>query len=245
MDAGTKACSESKASLAYEGANDFEGAERTYRSILDRRPKFASRIHLANTLFKQGRWRQARLEIERYIADAPSDAERQWGYDQLAVIALHRDRANDVLEYARHQPPEGYHDQEVLLALRQSDLAHADRLLAVRPQPADRGQRANHRLEHYVRGERALAAGDSAAAIALFQSAVAERTPMYAIDWYEDCLARAYLRLEKKDEAIGEYRRVLSIYPHLAPAWHGLAKAYAVKGDSASEAASFAKVAEL
>ena len=230
--------------LAYEAANQFEEAEKEYRWILARQPKFASRIHLANTLFKMGRWREAKLEIESYIANAASSAERQWGYDQLAVIALHEGNDRGVLHYAGFQPLEGYHDQEVLLALRRKDLANADRLLNQRPPHADRGQRANSRLELYVRAERALATGDSAA-LALFQEGAAQRTPLYAIDWYEDCLARAYLRLGRTKEAVAEFERVLRIYPRLALAWNGLAQAYLAQGDERQARIALAKVSEI
>ena len=58
------------------------------------------------------------------------------------------------------------------------------------------------------------------------KKAVAERTPLYATEWYEDSLADAYLRLGRYGEAIAEYRRILAIYPRLASAWRGLATAY-------------------
>ena len=231
--------------LAYELANDFAAAEQTYRDVLARQPGFGSRIHLANTLFKMGHWSQAKREIEAYIHNAPSEAERLWGYDQLAVIALRERNPAEVLRLARLQTPAGYHDQEILLALGAGDLTAADRLLAVRPQHADRGQRANRRLELYVRGNRALAGGDSARAIRLLAQATTERTPVYAIDWYEDCLAAAYGKMGRYPEAIAEYRRVLSIYPRLALAWHGLAKVLEASGKPGQAREAFRKVAEI
>lgn len=231
--------------LALEAANDFEQAERTYRWILARQPKFGSRIHLANTLFKLGRWREARQEIGTYIANAASGAERQWGYDQLAVIALRQGKADEVLHYASFQPPEGYHDQEILLWLRRGDLMRASRLLTERAVHADRGQRANDRLLLYVRGEYALASGQPARALELFRHAVAQRTPMYAIDWYEDCLADALRRLGRFDQAIAEYHRVLAIYPRLASAWYGLAQAFQANGDAAQARLALQRVAGI
>jgi len=213
--------------MAYEAAGDFEQAERTYRQILTQQPKFeVARIHLGNALYRMGRWREAQAELERYIADAPSDAERQWGAEELATIALARGDATEVLRLGGSEPPDGYHDQEILLALQQGDLSKADRLLATRVEHADRGQHANQRFVLTVRGERALAAHDPATAIDLLKKAVAERTPLYATEWYEDSLADAYLRLGRYGEAIAEYRRILAIYPRLASAWRGLATAY-------------------
>ena len=231
--------------LAYEAANDFEAAEKEYRWILDRQPKFGSRIHLANALYRMGRWHEAKLELERYIADAPSDAERKWGFDQLAVIALRQGNHDEVMRYARSQSVDGYHDQEILLALHRSDLATAKRLLAARPVHSDRGQRANGRLELYVEGQFQLAGHDAVGAIRTFQQAVAKRTPLYAVDWYEDCLANAYLRLGRFDEAITEYHRVLAIYPRLALSWYGLAKAHLAKRQDESAREAFRKMLEI
>lgn len=231
--------------LGYEAANDFEQAEKIYRMILERQPKFGSRIHLANALYRMGRWKEARQEFERYMADAPSDGERQWGADQLAVLALEQGDDRRLLQLARIQPREGYHDPEILLALRNGDLRRADELLALRPPHADRGQRANQRLELYIQGERALAAGDHPEALRLFQLAVKQRTPLYAVDWYEDCLASALLRLGRHDEAIREYHRVLAVYPRLALAWHGLGKALLAAQQPGLARQAFAKVAEI
>ena len=231
--------------LAYEAANDFEAAEKEYRWILDRQPKFASRIHLANALYRMGRWRESKQMLERYIADAPSEAERNWGLDQLSVIALRQGNHDEVVRYARSQPADGYHDQEILLALHRSDLASAKRLLAARPVHSDRGQRANGRLELYVEGELDLAGHDPVGAVRTFQQAVAKRTPLYAVDWYEDCLANAYLRLGRFDEAITEYRRVLAIYPRLAMSWYGLAKAHLAKRQDEAAREAFQKMLEI
>jgi len=155
------------------------------------------------------------------------------------------DRCLNTLFRPRSQPAGGYHDQEILLALNRGDLAAADRLLAVHPEHADRGQRANDRLFLYVQGQRALAARDASSAIRIFQKAVAQRTPMYAVDWYEDCLANAYLRLGRLDEAILEYKRVLGIYPRLALAWHGLAKAYSANRQDALARWAYGEVPEI
>ena len=62
------------------------------------------------------------------------------------------------------------------------------------------------------------------------------------MEWYEDCLASAYLRTGRVDEAIGEYRRVLEVYPRLALTWHGLAKAYQAKRDNKAAGEAFKQV---
>jgi tetratricopeptide (TPR) repeat protein len=150
-----------------------------------------------------------------------------------------------VLQYARNQPREGYHDQEIFLALRQGNLPRADRLLAARPPHADRGQRANRRLELRVRAERAMASRQTEVALDLFRHAAAERTPLYAIDWYEEPLADAYLRLGRSPEAINEYQRVLGIYPKLALAWYGLAKACQAAGQPGPARRAYQQMALL
>ena len=131
------------------------------------------------------------------------------------------------------------------MALKNGNLRRADELLSLRPQHADRGQRANQRLELYVQGERALAAGHDTEALRLFQRAVKQRTPLYAVDWYEDCLASALLRLGRHDEAIQEYHRVLTVYPRLALAWRGIGRAFLAKQQSGLARQAFAKVGEI
>jgi tetratricopeptide (TPR) repeat protein len=83
------------------------------------------------------------------------------------------------------------------------------------------------------------------ASIPLFRQAVAQRTPLYSIDWYEDSLAQAWLRLGRYPEAIAEFRRILSIYPRLALTWYGLAQALFAQGDEQQGRQAFAKVAEI
>jgi len=68
---------------------------------------------------------------------------------------------------------------------------------------------------------------------------------MYAIDWYEDCLARAFQRLGRTEEAVAEYQRVLSIYPRLATAWYGLGKTQLARGDAASARLAFRQAAGI
>jgi len=60
-----------------------------------------------------------------------SDAELQWGNgSQRAVIALRPRNLDEVMRSARSQPPGGFHDQEILVALHRGDLAADDYLLA-------------------------------------------------------------------------------------------------------------------
>jgi tetratricopeptide (TPR) repeat protein/DNA-binding winged helix-turn-helix (wHTH) protein len=232
--------------LANEAAGNYEEAERAYRQGLELDPRFeVGRLHLADALFHMGRWREAKKELQRYIDDAPSDSERLWGADQLAMIALRQGNLAEAARQASVQSVDGYHDQQTLLALKRGDLAAADELLNMRPEHAERGQRENLRYQLYVRGERALAAHDTKAALAAFQHAVAVRTPFHVMEWYEDCLGNAYLRLGRFDEAIAEYRRVLAIFPRLAPGWHGLGKAYLAKHQDAAARDAFAKVVEI
>lgn len=225
--------------LAYEARNDFEGAERVYRQALALKQEFEiARIHLANTLYRQGRMREARAEVERHLDHTSSDRERVRGSDMLALIASRMGALAEARRRAESEPV-GDHYFETLLAVRRGDLATADRLLAARPEPAGRGERGNRRDYFYALGERALAGHDAPLALRYFQQSAAERTPYFLMDWHEDGLAEAYFRLGRVDDAIQEYRRVLAVYPRLAYTWHGLAKAFQARGQTASADSAF------
>ena len=139
----------------------------------------------------------------------------------------------------------GFHVGAIRLALRSRDLTSADRLLESQPTQSDRGQRGSRRLRLFLMGERALAGKDPDSALRYFRDAVAERAPVYGMEWFEDCLASAYSRIGKFDAAIEEYQRVLGTYRRLALTWYGLAKAYQAKGRREDARKAFQKMLEI
>ena len=63
-------------------------------------------------------------------------------------------------------------------------------------------------------------------ALALFRDALREQPPVGMMDWFEDCLGDAFLKLGKLEDAVSEYQRVLTsgaaqpiVHYHLAQAY--------------------------
>jgi len=72
----------------------------------------------------------------------------------------------------------------------------------------------------------ALRRGFNQQAIDLFREALAEGSLLAEADTLEDCLANAYLRLQRFDDAIVEYNRVLRLNPRYPLAHYRLGLAY-------------------
>ena len=231
--------------LALEARNDFETAESTYRQALALNPSFwVARVHLAGALFRQGRYSEARAEGQRFLDQTDTDSGKDRGRNLLAQLA----RRGGDLQLAKRLASNwerGSRHEAILIALAEGRLADADRLLAAMPQQVDRGQRGSRRFALYLQGERAMAARDTGAAFRLFEEALAQRTPFYALEWYEDCLASACFRSGRFQRAIAEYQRVVKTFPRLADSWHGLGKAFQAAGQPAQAQQAFAKVLEI
>ena len=90
----------------------------------------------------------------------------------------------------------------------------------------DRGRRQSRRMELYFRGQDALARNRPQEAIALFQEAVKERAVFWFLDSLDTCVADAYLRTSRVDQAIAEYQRLLETFPGEALARYHLAAAF-------------------
>ena len=94
----------------------------------------------------------------------------------------------------------------------------------------DRGSRANRRLELYYTGTVALNNGETDKALEYFHQTLTYPPPVWHYTDYEDCLAGAFLKLERFDEAIEEYGRILKINPNYPLAHFHLGQAYQAKG---------------
>ena len=187
-----------------------------------------------NTYFQQGRYRAAREAFQRYIRNAPSDAERTRGYVSLGYVELQsgnlasaESTSRAVLKYSKLALELAYR-----VALQKNELEQATKLkqeIEAR-QSNDRGLRTSLRPLWYLRGMYALKAGAAPEAIAAFQQATNQRPQSWHLDSYEDCLANAYLELGHIDEAIAEYERVLKLNPNYPLVHYHLAQAYERKG---------------
>jgi len=85
--------------MAHQVAGQPGESERAYRQALVVKTDFdLALIHLASLLYQQGRYREAIVQCERYIAVAASAAERARGHGCLSRIYLRQER---VAERAR------------------------------------------------------------------------------------------------------------------------------------------------
>jgi len=177
-----------------------------------------------------GRWSEAKKELERYIADAPSDAERQWGTDQTCLKPL---RQGNLAKSAVR----GASLRAVITTRRfsRSQSTAGDRCgryTAGRTDPnLPTAASRQYPLLLYVRRR---AKGRSQARTPDgcnpdFQQAVAERqNDCMAVECTEDAWP-AHTAIELGWTSDWGYRRVTGSIQGMAPAWHGWAKAYAAK----------------
>ena len=81
--------------------------------------------------------------------------------------------------------------------------------------------------------------GKTDEAIETFKQAIHERPVGWNIDPFEDCLANAYLDLNRLDEAIAEYERIVRLNPNYPRLHFHLAQAYDRKGQSERARAAY------
>jgi tetratricopeptide (TPR) repeat protein len=94
----------------------------------------------------------------------------------------------------------------------------------------DRGGRGDLRELPYYQGLFELKVGHATEAIEKFKEALQHPALVWNLDAYEDCLANAYLKLDRFDEAIAEYERILKLNPNYPLVQYHLGQAYERKG---------------
>jgi tetratricopeptide (TPR) repeat protein len=112
-------------------------------------------------------------------------------------------------------------------------------------QSSFRGVRAALRYPFYFRGYIDLKEGRTTEALMNFKEAL-KHSPLYwAIDSYENCLAKAYLEANLLDEAIAEYDRLLRLNPCYPLAHYDLARAYELKGEREQARSNYERFLEV
>jgi tetratricopeptide (TPR) repeat protein/DNA-binding winged helix-turn-helix (wHTH) protein len=223
--------------LVYQRIGRYDEAIKFYQRALALKADFeVAQIHLANVYFQQGRYREAISYYQRYIQIAPSEVERGRGHSGVCEVYLQKrdiDRAEQAAsKESKSETTFSWHP--LIIALERGKEAKANKLkeqLLARSTLANRGARESPRFYNYWLGYLELKSGRATEAIESFKEALKHRPPYWNIDTFEDCLANAYLKLERFDEAIAEYERVLSINPNYPLARYRLAQAYEGKGD--------------
>lgn len=233
-------------SLQWSGA--YEKAAANFQHALELDPTFEiALVHLANGHVRQGQYRKALEYFLRYVEIAPSTGEKSRGYDCIAGIYIRLGDFAAARKYATKietlQKEPNWRVYTV--ALRSGDSAKAKKLeRAIFSDIVynNRGARSNGRFSLYYKGMIALENGHGDEALELFRDAIAHRPPTWNEDAFEDCLGRAFLRLERFDEAAVEFERILKSFPNYPLAHYYLAEAYAGQGfldRAASEYRSF------
>ncbi|MEO7538955.1 MAG: tetratricopeptide repeat protein, partial [Pyrinomonadaceae bacterium] len=89
-----------------------------------------------------------------------------------------------------------------------------EKKLSSGPSCSNRGRRILSRYKFYFRGILALENNQTDEALAEMKEAVRHLPPTYDMDPLEDCLAQALLRVNRFDEAVTEFERVLRLNPN-------------------------------
>lgn len=216
----------------YQWSGDYESAINNYNHALALNSNFdIAIVHLANAYFQIGRYAEAISLYRRYIENAPSNVERARGYESIAIVYLKKQQydlaekaAQEVLRLRKESVWVPY-----VVALERNDSVAAKQLetrIFVETEISNRGGKSSLRPEFYRRGYIALRNGNSEEAITNFREAIRQSPTTWHIDSYEDCLADAYLKLDRFDEAAAEYERILRLNPNYPLARFHLAQSY-------------------
>jgi tetratricopeptide (TPR) repeat protein/DNA-binding winged helix-turn-helix (wHTH) protein len=221
--------------MSLQWAGRYSEAIQAYNRALAIKPDFeVALVHSANTCVQMGRYREALILYRKYIQVAPSDHERGRGYDGLLITYIRKGELDQAEQAARR---ESYFFKNrslggpLLLALTRGDRSMAEQLnRQLTFTLPSRGGRETLRFTHYFNAHLALLKGHDQEALESFQAGLRCLPPIWNVDAYEDCLANAYLKLGRLDEAISEYQRILELNPNYPLVRYHLAEAYERKG---------------
>ncbi len=231
--------------LSFQWSGNYEKAIENYNHATELNPKFEiALVHLANTRFRLGQYREAIAAFRRYIEAAPSGRERARGYDCVAYIHMQKGEL-DAAERSAREAVRINEDSiwiSYLISAKRGENGRSKMLekpLLSSFLLAERGSRLNLRFEPYYRGMIALNNGKGDEAIEYFRKAISHAPPIWNLQDFEDCLANAYFTLGRFDEAIAEYERILQLAPNYPLARYHLAEAYQAKGMTEQARASY------
>ena len=221
--------------LSFQWAGRYAEATQAYNRALAIKPDFEiALVHLANTCVQRGRYREALNLYRKYIQAASSDHERGRGYHGLVHTYIRMGELDQAEQAARR---ESYFFKTMslggplLVALARGDGSLAERLnRQLTFTLPSRGGRETLRFTHYFNAHLALLQKHDQEALESFQAALRCLPATWNVDAYEDCLANAYLKLGRLDEAITEYQRILELNPNYPLVHYHLGEAYERKG---------------
>jgi tetratricopeptide (TPR) repeat protein len=223
--------------LAYQRIGQNEPARESYLEAIRRKPDFdLAFLHLGNLYYQLGRRREALESYREFIRLAPSSVERTRGHLACAWAYWAKgDLANaerEAGEAARANNGQELNETLPIKADR-GGLAFTDKLRdQVLAASTGRGGRGYLRIPYFIAGYVALRDHKTDEALKDFRNALTGPPVYWFIDPMETCLADALLELNRLDEAIAEYKRVLNVNPNYPMARYRLGLALDRKGMS-------------
>jgi tetratricopeptide (TPR) repeat protein/DNA-binding winged helix-turn-helix (wHTH) protein len=231
--------------MSYQQTGQYEAAVSEYNQALRLDPEFEpSIVHLGDAYYQEGRYKDALNEYQRYVQVTKCSDAKALGYGNLANVYLAMDKLQEAqmasTEELRYNHRALWNSLVLALTAHQEEQAKAleQRLTADIPN-SERGSQHDIRMKFFYRGYFELKTGDTQDAINHFKAALQHLPPSSGIDLHEDCLANAYLELDRVTDAIAEYKRILKINPHYPLAYFHLGLAYQRLNDSQNAFAAF------
>lgn len=206
-----------------------QAIENLHRSLALKPDFEVARVHLGNLYFRQGRYRDALREYERFTKDGPESFDRLRGYGLISWVHFRQgDPTGAAAELRRRFSSfENVAGLANLAAVETGVLRPGD----FRPAPfprVGRGSRDAMRPDYYWRARMALRNGRPEDALGFCKQAGRQRVVLFdAEDYedYEDCAAHAFLHSGQWANARSEYQRILKLNPNDALAHYHLALA--------------------
>jgi tetratricopeptide (TPR) repeat protein/DNA-binding winged helix-turn-helix (wHTH) protein len=219
--------------MCYNEAGQFDEALVEFKRALELNPRFhLTRIHVGDSYIHQGRYRKAEEQYRYALETAPSNWDRAFAHNKLAILYLSKGDVKQAEVEARNELSlKNDLGGSFLVALARGDLVKADRLKAslLDNSPEFRPLSGFARYRAYFLGRYALKSGHTEEAIEYFKE-VAQSPQLIWNDRWPDCLAQAYLESGRWDEAIAEYERLIAVNPNYALLHYNLGRAYEEKG---------------
>jgi tetratricopeptide (TPR) repeat protein len=225
--------------MSYQWAGRYEEAMAEYQRSLELNPNFEVALaHVGVAYYQTGKYQQALKWFRRYEAVAPGPMEKSRAYSYIAHVYRTLGDLSAAKAPADQALKAGFYSFEPLVVFSEAgDLvksSKAEKGMFPAPIFNTRGSRNLIRYEIHDRAYLELTHGKTDQGLTDMAEALRHPPATWEIDSDEDCLATAYLRLGRLDEAIAEYQRVLKINPRYPLAHFHIAQAYDRKGETAT-----------